>query len=213
MPVFQQSILKNNAQLAIWEISETVEELSSQLSLETLSDEKFCRITTENRKKEWLAARALLKNILEEEKTVSYYPSGKPFFADNTFKISISHTKNQVAVLLHPTQETGIDIEYISDRAFRLKERFLHTEELFFLDKKNEELTALLCWSAKETMFKVMDDAGIDFSEQFRIQPFELSTQGTLSAKETKTQKQQVFDIQYQVFDNFVLTYTILDQA
>ena len=96
---------------------------------------------------------------------------------------SISHTKNFVAVIVS-NEPVGVDIEYKSDRIFRITEKFMSQEELktlacfsnTFADiSKNAEKTtnfstetqkfALLCWCAKETVFKMIDEIGVDFTK------------------------------------------------
>lgn len=73
--------------------------------------------TAESRKLERLAVRVLLYVMLGEEKEIGYHPNGKPYLADSSFSISISHTKGYVAVLLgRPEKEVGIDIEFYGER-------------------------------------------------------------------------------------------------
>ena len=62
--------------------------------------------------------------------------------------------------------QVGVDIEYKNDRIFRVTEKFMHPEELKILSECTEKQKfALLCWCAKETAYKILDENGVDFAE------------------------------------------------
>ena len=91
-----------NCTIAIWEITETLEELL-QLS-NTISTADF---NTEKRKKEWLASRLLLNDI-NPNYSISYNAFGAPELNNGSF-ISISHSKGLVAIIISQRQ-VGLDI-------------------------------------------------------------------------------------------------------
>mgnify|MGYP000016543064 CR=1 FL=1 len=74
---------------------------------------KVCGVSPQHTARlEWLAVRVLLYTLSGEEKEIAYHPSGKPYLADASASLSISHTKGYVAVVLGlPGREVGIDIE------------------------------------------------------------------------------------------------------
>lgn len=75
------------------------------------------RFTAAHRRLEWLAVRVLLYTLSGEEKEIAYHPSGKPYLADDSASLSISHTKGYVAVVLGlPGREVGVDIEQYGER-------------------------------------------------------------------------------------------------
>lgn len=205
--LFSRQIEKDKAQLGIWKMDETIEELQSGLSGETLSDSLPAGIVNNTRKLEFLSVRRLLKELCHEEKHIAYTETGRPYITDNSYNISISHTKGFVAVLLHPVKEVGVDIEQRGERAYRLKERFMHPDEIASLQPGEEALLATIYWSAKESLFKVMGVEGVDFIGHLHIRPFQLAEAGTFTADETRTDLHQKFTIQYQVFPHFVLTW------
>ena len=204
--LFKKNILSNNTLFAIWKIEESVDELSKQLNKEFLLDSRYKSLKNETRKQEYLCTRLLIKNLLGEEKTIIYNEAGKPSLADNSYQLSISHTSAYVAVILHPTQAVGIDIEKRSERVLKLKEKFMSPTELEAIDKKQETLHTLLHWSAKETLFKILPETEIDFIEHLHIHPFIPNTEGSFIAHETRTNEQEKFEINYQVFEDFILT-------
>lgn len=205
--LFLHQTIDKETQLAIWKLEESAEQLMENLSVRTLSDERFQKYTNPTRIKEWLAVRSLIKEVLGFEKIVSYDEEGKPYFADNSFQISISHTKGYVAILLHSTKLVGLDIEQMGDRAGKLKKRFLSELEIKALDTNNESVHVLLHWSAKETLFKIMPEIEIDFIHHLHIDAFQLKEEGSFSASESKSEEKRSYQIHYKVFADFVLTW------
>lgn len=207
--LFLHQIFENDTQLAIWKIEESAEELMTNLSVRTLSDKRFQGFSNRARICEWLAVRNLLKTMCGSEKQIAYNSCGKPFLGDESYKISISHTKGFVAILLHKTNEVGIDIEQQSERILKLKERFMSTTELANLDNIKTSTHALLYWSAKETLFKILPEDEFDFREHLHVENFSLAQEGEFGASETRTSRKQKFCIQYKIYPEFVLTYCI----
>ena len=159
MLVFREHI--NEAELIIWRIDETLEELL-ELSHHHY-DHEIENISNDVRKKERIISRFLLETLVGKKVEVKYADSGKPFRDGMHF--SISHTKNFVAVIVS-NKPVGVDIEYKSDRLFRITEKFMHPDELKTLSECSEKQKfALICWCAKETVYKILDTVGVDFAE------------------------------------------------
>lgn len=192
--------------LGIWKIEETSDELLNLIEHKELVLPSLEAFSNERRKVEWLAVRVLLYRLLGEELPIYYSPNGRPFLVDSHWHISISHTKGYAAVMLSRSEQVGIDIEYVSPRAMRLKQRFLSTEELSLFC--GEELCLpVLAWSAKETAFKMLGLEDVDFREQLFILPFEIHKEGQLEIHETRSSLTGTCRIHYQITDDFVLTY------
>ena len=143
--------------IGVWEISESINELKA------LSDEvKFDQIKSENRKLEILAARALLKKMCGNSK-LNYNKYGAPIL-DNNKKISISHSKKLVAIIVSELK-TGIDIEIISERVLKVKNKFLSYSDN--IDESQEDLT--IAWSTKECIFKWHQKGNLNFKDDILI--------------------------------------------
>ena len=159
MLVFREHI--NEAELIIWRMDETLEELLEMSQHHY--DHEIENISNEVRKKERIISRFLLETLVSRKVEVKYADSGKPFCDGMHF--SISHTKNFVAVIVS-NKPVGVDIEYKSDRIFRITEKFMHPDELKTLSECSEKQKfALICWCAKETVFKIIEENGVDFAE------------------------------------------------
>lgn len=159
MLVFREHI--NDAELIIWRMDETLEELLEMSQHHY--DHEIESISNDVRKKERIISRFLLETLVGKKVEVKYADSGKPFCDGVHF--SISHTKNFVAVIVS-NKPVGIDIEYKSDRIFRITEKFMHPDELKTLSECSEKQKfALICWCAKETVFKIIEENGVDFAK------------------------------------------------
>ncbi len=193
----------------VWKTDESVDQLLALLPSPQRYESYITQhFKTLHRQMEWLAVRVLLYRLAGEEKEVLYAPSGKPYLADGSFHISISHTKGYVAVILSDTGEVGIDIEQYGNRIHKVAHKFMRDDEGRPSWNGDDAWGLLLHWSAKEVMFKCMDAEGVDFRDHLYIEPFTLdATEGTFQAFEYKTDRRECFDIHYLLHSDFVLTW------
>jgi len=197
-----------DARILIWEISESVEDLISALSNFDVYAADFKKPGTTNRQLEFLSVRVALNQLVGREVTVIYDINGKPFLKDKSFYISISHTKNLVAVMVHPSKRVGIDIETVSDRVLKVRNKFLSADELNHLYSDDENTKKLqIGWSAKEAVYKIIGPEAVDFKNQLRILPFESKSAGVLFVEHLPTNN--VFELSYKNTQQFNLAYCI----
>lgn len=199
----------NNAILALWEISETKEELLEMLDNNADVAQKIAQFGSEKRQLEFLATRTLLNEVVGEKKTIAYEKSGKPYLTDHSYNISITHTGKYVAVLLHPTCGVGIDIEKIADKVGRVKSKFLSEFELNFVEERSEKTQLTLMWSAKEALYKIVGKENVDFVNDLHIDVFQPYLEGEMEARESCTPQQEEYTINYRVFPEFVLVWIV----
>lgn len=193
--------------LGIWKMVESHEELLRLFpeQMRSKAVEHIKRIRSERRTIEWLSTRILLFMLLKEEKTILNHADGKPYLEEGSHHISISHTRGYAAILLHETRPVGIDIEIRSERVRKVAGKFIANEE--YIDPSQETVHQLLHWSAKESMFKLMEENEIDFKDHLHIHPFTPTADGIITATETKTEHNRTFTIHYEVHPDYVLTW------
>lgn len=207
MPLYR-TYSEGNLLLGIWKSDETTEQLMALLEhMEWYADKLV--VLSEKRKHEWLSVRVLLKYLCGEEKEIAYFPSGKPYLKDESGHISISHTRGYVAVALHPSCEVGVDIEQYGVRVKKVASRFMRPDEVLALAGEDEIYSLLLHWSAKETLFKLLDEEQVDFVRHLRVFPFNLQEKGEFEACEYRTERHGCYRIQYLTHPDFVLTWSI----
>ena len=182
---------ENNCKIALWEITETLQELLKLYHTISIPD-----FNTEKRKKEWLASRLLL-NKISPNTTISYNGFGAPELNNGNY-ISISHSKGLVAIITSKKQ-VGLDIEEISGKALRVSSKFISKNHLKALTAEK----ATLIWCCKEAVFKWHQKGEVDFIADIKLHPFESMEKGEITAEFRNTQ----LILTYQKIHNHYLVY------
>lgn len=197
--------------LGIWKMDETREELLQLFPDHRRSEaDKYLRdIRSERRSIEWLSTRLMLLDLLGKEQTILNRKDGSPYLDDGKNNISISHTKDYATILLHEVFAVGVDIETLSERVVKIAGKFISENE--YIDPAQKIVHQLLHWSAKETLFKLMNEQGIDFKQHLHIYPFIPAKEGLIRAMESKTDQTRSFRLHYEVHPDYVLTWAIGD--
>ena len=210
MALYLKKTLENEAEIAVWKIEETEEELKAPCSVPNDEMEEISWIKSESLRKQRLAVRALLDEMFDEKVYLSHHDNGKPFLENMVTNISITHTDKYVAVILHETEDVGIDIESL-DRDFSAVElKALSEDEIDDLDddKRNEQLA--IYWCAKEAVFKRVSLYNVDFAEQIEVERFHPRGEGELEATfVSKDGYEEEFDLEYTTFDRHVLVWVV----
>ena len=166
-------------------------------------------IKNENRKYEWLNIRLLLSNAVENCSEIIYNEFGKPYLKNESTHISISHSKNKIAIITNKNNHTGVDIQFVHPKIMRIRNKFLSELELENIDNiTNEKLTAY--WSAKEALFKVYGKDDIFLKENIFINDFDFNPHGgILNGRLLLKDFPYEFTLHYQLVDNYVLAYVV----
>ena len=210
MALYLRKKLDNKAEIAVWQVTETEQELLNLISVPTDELEEIMLFRSENQRKQKLAVRALLNEVFEEKMYLNHHDNGKPYLENCATNISITHTDKYVAIIIHDEEEVGIDIESL-DRDFAVVEKkALSEEEIEDLDdeKKNEQLA--IYWCAKEAIFKRMSQNRVDFAEQIEVEKFNLRKEGELDATFIhKDEHEEDFELEYMMIDRHVLVWLV----
>ena len=134
------------------------------------SEDDTCLLKTrkhKNSKEYFLAVRKLLENE-DPELTIDYDLKGKPFL-NKQKGISISHSNEIVAIGISNEIDFGIDVQFKTDKVFKIQSKFLSQMESKFLGKKNDLESLIKVWSAKESIYKALGKEGVSFSNDLEI--------------------------------------------
>lgn len=194
--------------IALWNVDEDEGTLLSMISNRDEYSDELQKIKSAFRRKEWLAVRVLLDSMAKGEK-IEYMASGSPYLKSGNYNISISHTASFVSIILSKDKRVAIDIEKYGERVAKVISKFVSEYEQITSYRGNEFWSMLLHWSAKETAFKMIDTQNVDLKKDLLIYPFVVAEKGELLLKEKKSDKQEILLIYYQLFDNFVMTWTV----
>ena len=200
----------DDIQWAVWKMEESLDALLALLpdARRIFCGQELNRFVSERRKMEWLSVRVLLYSMLREDKEIGYSSEGKPYLADRSFFISISHTKGYVAVMLGSRTAVGIDIEQYGQRVHRVSDRYVRSDEQAETYQGDTTWSLLLHWSAKEAVFKRMEDADADL-RKLRLTHFIPQEEGTFQVQEFVTELHELYTVGYRIHPDFVLTWTL----
>jgi len=204
----EKSIITDDTRILIWELTESIDELLGLLKLTGLEVAECEKFTSTKRKLEYLGVRIALKKLLGDDVIICYNAEGKPSLSNNKFQISISHSNRWIAVMAHPTRPVGIDIERPSDKIQKLYTRFLSKTEQEELSDGKDNRQLQLAWSAKEALYKIIGKEAIDFAHQLRIFPFEVKTEGNLTALHVPTNT--LYQLSYFQSPAYTLVYCLV---
>jgi 4'-phosphopantetheinyl transferase len=209
MPLYLTKNNTDGSQIAIWQMTESVNELFALAEASEKMNGEVEQLRTETRKKEWLTVRILLKDILNiaHPDEVIYDDKGKPHLKKGNGHISFSHTKNFAAIIFHPDKNVGIDIEKIHERIEKISHKFVNDRESAFIkgNKRTETLHAI--WGVKEVLFKIYGKGGVDFRKHLLVHPFIAATEGTVDAEIRLESAASRLQINYFFGDGLVVVY------
>ena len=207
MPLFYQQDINETTRLAIWKIDEEEDFFLRSVPLQR-------SITHPHKRLQHLAGRYLLPFLFPDfpNEAIEIADTRKPFLPDEQYHFSISHCGDFAAAIVSTDHRVGIDIETITARVVRIQHKFLHQEELSFVQQHEEaQLIPLLTllWSTKEAMFKWWGSGDVDFSEVLRFEPFVFAEQGMIPARFVKTNIEIPLDIHYMMYETIDLAWVI----
>ena len=210
MGLYLRKKLENKAEISVWQITETEQELIEMCSVPTDEMEEISLIRSESLRKQKLAVRALLNEGFEEKAYLSHHDNGKPYLENCVTNISITHTEKYVAIITHDEDDLGIDIESLDRDFSAVEKKALSEDEIDDLDddkeEKNEQLA--IYWCAKEAIYKRMSINRVDFAEQIEVEKFNLRDEGELEATFIhKDEHEEEFELGYMTFDRHVLVW------
>lgn len=162
MPLTTIQTLSDGLRLGLWNITEKVTDLPCPTCLDLSS------INSDTRKIERLVTYQLLNALTGlDQVEIKHDKAGKPLI--DGYEISLSHTRGWAAMIISEHYQTGIDVEYISDRVNRVASRFIRSDEdCEGLEKR------LVNWCAKEALYKMRSAEDLQYFDM-RLHPFSLS--------------------------------------
>ncbi|MBI5219923.1 MAG: 4'-phosphopantetheinyl transferase superfamily protein [Bacteroidia bacterium] len=207
MPLVLKKDIHNNSVLGIWKMTEDIHEL---FFISRISEEEKKIVngfTLEKRKKEWLCTRVLANELSGTAILINYDDQEKPHISGKNRHISISHSKDMVAVIIGKNSDVGIDIEFISDRVEKIKHKFLSKTELCSLSKEYRLEHMLVHWCAKEALLKIYGKKNLDFIGQLIVTPFEYKEKGSFYAALQTSSLYKKYKINYFKVENYMVVW------
>ena len=150
------------------------------------------------RRREWCASRYLIKNILHTDVDGLYIDEhGKPHITSKEYEISLSHSRDFIALGWHYECSIGIDIQWKNPKVSRVAHKFCTDRELakFPKDSSTEEREHFI-WSVKESIYKAYGKRNLSFKNNIIIDQIMLDAYGyRISAFISKKDQTLHFDL------------------
>lgn len=192
----------------LWHIGETETDLMPSIcEFESIP----ANITHEQKRLEFCVGRVLAKTLLEKAggkfEGIVKDQFGKPFFKNNSYQLSLSHSYPYVGALIHQHQSAGIDVEQFKPKLLRIAPRIMHAEEL--QDAGSDAIKHTVYWCAKETLIKIYGKKDLTFAENLLISPFSLQKQGHITGRIIVNNAETTIPLYYEVHTSFAVVLNV----
>jgi 4'-phosphopantetheinyl transferase EntD len=205
VPLFYQQDINETTRVGIWKIEEAEDFFLMKVPLLTA-------IAHPQKRLQHLAGRYLLPVLFTDfpNKEIIIADTKKPFLPGDQYHFSISHCANFAAAIVSKNERVGVDVELVTPRVDKIKHKFLHAEELRFVNAQlqNEQLTLLtILWSAKEAMYKWYALGKVDFSKMMCTLPFSVGAEGEIQAVFLKGDVQKKLTLHYKLNEGLSIVW------
>ena len=203
MPLYKKINLTLTAQVLIWQITESFEDLFDEVILKDISLIRVNNMKALSHQKGFLSIRKLLQEIGYTDADLFYDETGKPNLLDGKM-ISITHSFEFSAIIVSD-KIAGIDLEMQREKIITIADKFMDTEFEFLPKEKNQDFIqkSTVIWGVKEAVFKIENQPGISFKDHISVFPFEMN-EGKTNALLTFSSQIKEFTIQFEVVENYI---------
>lgn len=197
MPVIFEKQIDTAKKLAVWQITESDEELFKISPHQPRPEYSIKR----NRE---LAVSALLLNYLSGYDAHMHLTKdvfGKPYIENSGVAVSFSHSHVMVACILDVNgQPVGIDIEKTRESIRTISQKFCNETDTSLYD---DILHYHLIWGGKEVLFKIYSKKELDFREHLKVNLNEGDGKGEIM----KGTYHSSHLLQYEMLNDYVLVW------
>lgn len=174
MPLYKRIVLNTSTQILIWKVTESFEELYSQVTLKPKTQNRLNGMKSGIHQRAFLSVRMLIQEVGISDYDLHYDEFGKPYLDDRRY-ISITHSHNFAAIIISDAT-VGIDIELQREKIIRIADKFADSEFSFLQPANKEEYIRKLTviWGVKEAIFKIRNEKGISFKDHIKVSSFEI---------------------------------------
>ncbi len=167
MPIFFQEDIDETTRLGIWKIEE-----AEDFFLKSVVPQR--NVSHPHKKLQHLAGRYLLKYLFPHFplSLILIADTRKPYLENEAYHFSISHCGEYAAAIVSKTNRVGVDIEIVTPKIEKIKQKFLSENENQILNDQQSTINGqqstisyqlTMLWSCKEAVFKWYGLGGVDF--------------------------------------------------
>lgn len=204
MGLFFQQDINEYTRLGVWHIEE-----SAEFFLEHVPPQR--EISHPHKRLQHLAGRYLLRFLFPDfpYKDILIADTRKPYIPGESFHFSISHCGDFAAAIVSKKNRVGIDIEEFTPRVERILHKFLSPSEQAFLDQHHPLRHAIVCWAAKEAVYKWYGIGEMDFIRDMPLSPFALTDCGSLSCRFLRERGTEELHLSYRTWPDMALVHLV----
>lgn len=165
---FYQDFSDENATIFFWKYDD--EDYFNDEEL--IEPENYQKVENYHPKKlkEYLMIRKMLKMQLPEHK-ILYKTIGQPYLSPKDFFISITHSFPYASLAISK-KRVGIDIEKIMPKILRIKNKFVHPNEICWTENENEVEYLTVIWVIKEALYKLHPSKFWSLKKNYEVEKF-----------------------------------------
>ncbi len=206
MGLFFQQDINEYTKLAVWQIAEEPE-----FFLGSVPPQR--EISHPHKRLQHLAGRYLLRFLFPEfpYKDILIADTRKPYIPGESFHFSISHCGGFAAAIVSRYNRVGIDIEGFTPKVANIIHKFLSPREQAFLDPEHPLRHAIVCWAAKEAIYKWYGSGEMDFIRDMPLEPFSLALAGSIHCVFLKNGVIQELNLFYRVIEHMALVHLMTE--
>ena len=214
MGIYLKRKLNNYSSIGIWEISESVDVLYSQLILNEEEQQLYNSFKNDVRRLHWLSYRNLLKELVpsDEYSYVVYDEYGKPYMANELHLLSVAHSGKFSAAIISKRSPVGIDIERIHPKIEKIVSKFLSPAEISQITVANRLEQLYVYWGAKEALYKLYGKKQLIFEEDIMINSFTYTEKGELEARIITEEINKKYSLYYEKIEDYMLVFVEEDE-
>lgn len=208
MPISLKLDADKEIELGVWKTSEDSTYFHNKLEIHEPEKSIIEQLNTK-KLLEWLSSRYLLHLMSGRTVRGAFIKDihGKPHLQNSNFHISISHSRDLVAVVASQ-KIVGVDIQYFVSKIHRIQHKFVNENELSHI-QESQMLEALhIIWGAKESLYKAYGKRGLDFKKNILISELSITgNNGQFRGQILKDNYNKQFNLTFHLFDNHSLVY------
>jgi len=165
---FYQDFSDENATIFFWKYDDS----DCFNDEELIEPENFKKVENYHPKKlkEYLMIRQMLKMQLPNHK-ILYKTIGQPYLSPKDFFISITHSFPYASLAISK-KRVGIDIEKVMDKILRIKNKFVHPNEICWTENENEVEFLTVIWVIKEALYKLHPSKFWSLKKNYEVEKF-----------------------------------------
>ncbi len=202
----------HNSRIAVWRVEESNDYFLQALQLTDKEQQAYAAMKP-HRQREWLSSRFLLHRLAGDKHrhTILKDKHGKPYREDCPQHISLSHSREYVAVILSE-KPVGIDIQKKEDKITRIAHKFVNQLENNRIPNSAAPDYYHAIWSAKESMYKAYGKKNLDFKTNMHVYPFQILDSITeFRGHVSKADCKQDYHLELQKVEGAYLVYCVMD--